>query len=821
MKVNLFSLALLLLIALSPSLAHTAPGCDNAGNCYVRSAATGAASGTDWTNAYTDLPPTLQRGVTYYVAAGTYPPHTFNDPDSGPGTPWITIKAPTLAQHGTNTGWSNAYSGQALWECTSSTTCGAAGPNGMVGGIWNLQQENYILFDGSYSTPLPPYTDIAISGYGFKLQTNGFGGMGNRGNDCQLCGIILGGVGSSNFPLASPGTYSHDITIQYGEVEGNHQSSDSGVADAALQFEGGSYNLLFSHLYLHHTTWDFFLRGNHYGTVPGYGPGNNITIEYTHMDYDYTGKTPAGPHGAACSCSEGLQNFTWRYNVIANMVGTSAGPDTASGGGYLNGNGIGGPWYLYGNIWYADDPTHCAVGDGMVAIFDFDMSAGDLWFVNNSIVNEGYPFCPTAEATFGIGIGYRTAMHGFHEQNNLWYDSDISIYNGSDIVNDGLTSGGTQGGGVIFSTPVVHGYDAFFASPNTARNDTSSTKQVSASNPFVNLSGNDLRLIADTSPGAPLSSSGTYWNGTATVANTFNVDMNGTTRTSWTRGALQFAGAVLPVPIISLSPTALNFSAVMGTASAQQFVTVSNPGTAPLGIAAISLTGADSSSFNQSNTCGNAVSAASSCTITVTFLPSTAGTFTATLNISDSAAGSPHSVSLRGTATAQPDFTINASPASQALSATGSATYSIQLQSIGAFSQAVVLSVSGLPSGYVGKFSSTTVNLQNGGASANLSIQASTAAALPPHNREKYSPLLAWASVLLAIVPVLRRRKHQLQRALFGVIAILLFALAVSLTACGTHINSQSQASPQSYTLTITGTSGTLSHSTSVQLSVP
>ena len=95
-----------LLLLVTPSLAHAA-------NHYVRAAASGTASGNDWTNAYTDLPAALTRGDTYYVAAGTYGIHTFGDTASG--TTVITIKSPTVTDHGTGTGWSDSFVGQATF----------------------------------------------------------------------------------------------------------------------------------------------------------------------------------------------------------------------------------------------------------------------------------------------------------------------------------------------------------------------------------------------------------------------------------------------------------------------------------------------------------------------------------------------------------------------------------------------------------------------------------------------------------------------------------------------------------------------------------
>ena len=52
-----------------------------AANHYIRDGGNG--NGTDWNNAWDDLPSSLTRGDTYYVADGTYGAYQFNDAASG------------------------------------------------------------------------------------------------------------------------------------------------------------------------------------------------------------------------------------------------------------------------------------------------------------------------------------------------------------------------------------------------------------------------------------------------------------------------------------------------------------------------------------------------------------------------------------------------------------------------------------------------------------------------------------------------------------------------------------------------------------------
>ncbi|HXH51024.1 MAG TPA: choice-of-anchor D domain-containing protein, partial [Terriglobia bacterium] len=107
-----------------------------------------------------------------------------------------------------------------------------------------------------------------------------------------------------------------------------------------------------------------------------------------------------------------------------------------------------------------------------------------------------------------------------------------------------------------------------------------------------------------------------------------------------------WAAKITLAPAASLSPTSLTFgSQPVNTTSGPQTVSLSNPGTAPLLISSITATG----DFGQSNNCGNALAAGSTCSINVTFTPTAGGTRTGTLTVSDNAATSPQAASLTGT----------------------------------------------------------------------------------------------------------------------------------------------------------------------------
>jgi hypothetical protein len=97
---------------------------------------------------------------------------------------------------------------------------------------------------------------------------------------------------------------------------------------------------------------------------------------------------------------------------------------------------------------------------------------------------------------------------------------------------------------------------------------------------------------------------------------------------------------------ITVTPSSLTFSANVGTTSASQPITVKNTGTASTAI-----TVAASANYGQTNTCGTTLAGGATCTVNVTFSPTTSGSLPGTITITDSSSTSPQSVMLSGTGT--------------------------------------------------------------------------------------------------------------------------------------------------------------------------
>jgi hypothetical protein len=297
-------------------------------NHYVRQGASG--NGSDWTNACGDFTgscaaPSLVRGDTYYVAAGTYTAKTWNTPASG--TSVITIKKAIVADHGTATGWNDAYAAQATFSNR------------------NVIQTAYWTFDGQVGD----YDTLGIGSYGFKDQysvgdfTPCSGSGGTTGAAFLICG--------------------DHVTIRYFDCSGYTGTGDYNYPGQAKCIESyGGSNWTVSHVAMHGC--ESCLQGG----------ADNALLEYSYI---YNSRSIAANFHNNVFYIQGLSNSTLRYNKIWDY---NAEGFLFTGYDGANNTNVA----VYGNV-FASDGTQSNYPRGIELRQDYNYSG--ILIYNNTFYN--------------------------------------------------------------------------------------------------------------------------------------------------------------------------------------------------------------------------------------------------------------------------------------------------------------------------------------------------------------------------------------------------------------------------------------------------
>jgi len=320
-------------------------------------------------------------------------------------------------------------------------------------------------------------------------------------------------------------------------------------------------------------------------------------------------------------------------------------------------------------------------------------------------------------------------------------------------------------------------------------------------------------------------------------------NLYGTTSGGGTDGRGTVFMLKVPGPYVTLAPSNVEFGGVMvGTPSAAQRVTVTNSGNQNLtfGAGAVTISGANAADFALSaDSCSGAtIPPAGTCSVSVTFTPSVAGAESADLSFADNAPYSPQRVALSGTG-GTPDFSIGVASGSSS-SATvwpgGAATYSLSIGSLYGFAQTVSLTCSIAISEATCAVSPAAVN-PTGANPASVTVTVSTTAPsiIAPHrptgDHRWPTKLELLALGLLALVMLAARsasprlEMKPTGRWRYGLSVILLGAALFG--SCGGGGsggggggNSNPGTPAGTYTLVVTGTSGSLTHSTTLTITV-
>jgi len=214
--------------------------------------------------------------------------------------------------------------------------------------------------------------------------------------------------------------------------------------------------------------------------------------------------------------------------------------------------------------------------------------------------------------------------------------------------------------------------------------------------------------------------------------------------------------------------------------------------------------------------------------------PTAAGSFPFTITATDSSAGTgPLTGSQSYTVViglpAVTDFTIVlASGASSSTTVlpggTVGETFTVRpANGAGVLTNAITLSASGLPAGATAVFSPASVPAGSGTTTVTLVIQAPLSSANSEWAGGGVAGRLAPFSLALLLLPLAGRLRRGGKR-IGRLISVLLLAIAgmaamAGLNGCGAVSGSIAQTS-QTYTVTVTGTSGALSHSATITLTV-
>ena len=294
--------------------------------------------------------------------------------------------------------------------------------------------------------------------------------------------------------------------------------------------------------------------------------------------------------------------------------------------------------------------------------------------------------------------------------------------------------------------------------------------------------------------------------------------------------ALNGSATAAPAPQAALTPASVVFAPTnAGVTSTSQTVTLTNAGNATLPITSVKLTGTNTAAFTvATNACGSTLAAGAACSVTLVFAPTAAGSFTAALTIVDSVGTQSSLLSGTAVAAVPADFVLAATPASASTYRGQRVTYTIQLNSLLAtnpFTGAVSLSAANLPTGATASFAPASVVF--GASQTTSSVMTITVPALvgslrpPVHPDSPPDPWHQSASIGLSLAALLSfllpgTRKRRPGRLLTWILATALLAGAV--TGCGTGNGFAIPTSTSS--IIVTGTSGTIAHTTTVTLTI-
>jgi hypothetical protein len=161
-----------------------------------------------------------------------------------------------------------------------------------------------------------------------------------------------------------------------------------------------------------------------------------------------------------------------------------------------------------------------------------------------------------------------------------------------------------------------------------------------------------------------------------------------------------------------------------------------------------------------------------------------------------------------------PGFSLSAAPTFVTMTQ-ATTTIAVTVSSQNGFAAPVTLSVSGLPNGILATLTPDTVSL-NAGSSASVAVNLNRTAVAKRENPRSGIPITALAFLLLPLTGCFKRSRGKIMS--LSVLCIVSLAILAGPTGCSSSMPTTAPASPA--TVTITGSSGPLTSTTTFTLDV-
>jgi centrosomal CEP192-like protein len=547
------------------------------------------------------------------------------------------------------------------------------------------------------------------------------------------------------------------------------------------------------------TVRNCFFHDNEEGILTDASLTSTITIEFT--EFGFNGFGDGQSHNVYIG---NIATLIFRYNYshhakIGHLLKTRAAQN----------------FILYNRL--SDEATG-------TSSYQIDIPNGGLSYVIGNVIEQG-PL--NDNSTFIAYLEEGTNPGNPNEQ--------LFVINNT-FVND--ASSGIFISPALGAAPVVI-KDNIFSGPGTITNQASAVQanNFSGNAGFVNSAGYDYHLTSGSAAinaGADPGSNGTFSLSPAfqymhpacaegrTLVGTIDVgayEFSGGTGIAPANGTCSTATG----PLVTLSSSSLVFaSQQVSTTSLGQILTITNTGNASLTISNIAASG----DFSQTNNCST-VAANASCAITVKFAPTVVGKRTGTITITDSAPGSPHSVSLTGTGGSAPssDFSVTAASGSATISAGQAASFTLNLAGSGGFNQTVTLTCSGAPTSSTCTVSPSSLSMASGSGTSQVNFQTTARGMAVPKSTSKRENSLRpeWVGLMLLVlfVLVLLAQRNRFRGLRLVAVPALLLAIGCGSTGSKSIPAQTGVGTPAgTYNLTVTGTAGSQTHTTNLTVVV-